>query len=41
MGANARERFERLYSPDNNYLRLAEIYRSAAEDMISNEAIHD
>lgn len=29
MGANARARFEALYTPDINYARLTEIYRSA------------
>ena len=38
MGANARDRFDELYTPDNNYARLIEIYRSAADD---RRAIHD
>lgn len=32
MGANARARFEALYTPDINYLQLAAIYRSAIAD---------
>jgi len=32
MGANARARFEALYTPDINYKRLMEIYRSAIDD---------
>ncbi len=38
MGANARDRFDQLYTPDNNYARLIEIYRSAADDRM---ATHD
>jgi len=38
MGANARDRFDKLYTPDSNYARLIEIYRSAADD---RTATHD
>ncbi len=38
MGANARDRFDELYTPDTNYARLIEIYRSAADD---RTATHD
>ncbi len=32
MGANARDRFEALYTPDINYERLVDIYRSAIDE---------
>ena len=40
MGANARARFDALYTPDINYTRLVEIYRSAIADRAATESTH-
>ena len=40
MGANARARFDALYTPDINYARLIEIYRAAIADRPATERAH-
>ena len=40
MGANARARFDALYTPDINYARLVEIYRAAIADRSAAEGTH-
>ena len=40
MGANARARFDALYTPDINYARLVEIYRAAIADRSATEGTH-
>ncbi len=40
MGANARARFDALYTPDVNYARLVEIYRSAIDEHTTTEGTH-
>jgi glycosyltransferase involved in cell wall biosynthesis len=40
MGANARGRFEALYTPETNYARLIEIYEAAMADREATEETH-
>lgn len=41
MGANARARFEASYTPETNYARLIEIYRSAMAEASATREHHD
>lgn len=41
MGANARARYESLYTADINYKRLMEIYRAAIDDRSATGKSHD
>ena len=41
MGANARARFEALYTPETNYARLIEIYHSAMTEAAATREHHD
>jgi len=41
MGANARARYESLYTADINYKRLMEIYRAAIDDRTTTGKFHD
>jgi glycosyltransferase involved in cell wall biosynthesis len=41
MGANARARFDALYTPDINYARLVEIYRAAIGESLATGTTHD